>query len=150
MHLKFVIATVFRLLSMFAAFQKFIWVLGLVIPGVVQAQGALGCDEGVVRLPDRSGTVQICSSMAAKVPQLAKQLTEVTRLLGDQQKQLAELTRLTRSINVVSRGIGADNQQGLLQSLSDMIARAEKSGDQGTTFAVSNLIDRFDRLEQRL
>lgn len=40
------------------------------------------CDEGVVRLPNQSGTIQICSALADKVPQLAKQLSEATQALG--------------------------------------------------------------------
>jgi hypothetical protein len=29
-----------------------------------------GCDEAVIRLPDRHGTIQICASLARKVPQI--------------------------------------------------------------------------------
>jgi hypothetical protein len=83
--------------------------------GAALAQ-APNCDEGVIRLPDRSGTVVICSALAAQMPQLARQLTDATRMLGSQQGQMAELTRLVRGLNGVSQGIGIERQAQMLQT----------------------------------
>ncbi len=61
--------------------------------GMVQADSR-GCEEGIIRLPDRNGTIEICSAVAAQVPKLSRQLTDAVKTMGDQQKQIAELTRL--------------------------------------------------------
>ena len=116
-----------------------IWVQPLAQP--------LGCDEGVIRLADRSGTIQICSSLAGRIPELAKQLTQATAQLGSQQAQIAELTRLVRGLNNVSHNIGLSRQAEMLQTLSAEIekARREREGE-----VISRLNDRLDGLQASL
>ena len=87
-----------------------LWFFLLLMVSSAYSQPA-GCDEGVIRLPDRTGTIQICSALAARVPELAKQLSQATALIGSQQAQLSELTRLVRGLNNVSRGIGLQRQR---------------------------------------
>jgi len=89
---------------------------------VVIAQPS-GCDEGVIRMPDRNGTIQICSSLSAKVPQLSKQMSDVSKLLGTQQQQLEELTRLVKGINGLSRNLSEDRQSQLLVNLTKELDR---------------------------
>lgn len=108
------------------------------------------CDEGVIRLPDRSGTVVICSAVASKLPQLAKQLTDATRLLGNQQSQITELTRLVRGLNGVSKGIGTDRQAQMLQSLSSELASAQRGGDDKTKHALENLGEKIEELQSQM
>ncbi|MEI6039491.1 MAG: hypothetical protein WCQ52_07385 [Actinomycetes bacterium] len=106
-----------------------------------------GCDEGVIRLPDRSGTIQICSALAARVPELAKQLSQATALIGSQQSQLAELTRLVRGLNNVSRGIGLQRQAGMMESLSAELVRTPKDGGPD---ALNRINQRLDNLQVTL
>ncbi|MFO0120728.1 MAG: hypothetical protein ACK51Y_03920, partial [Burkholderiales bacterium] len=112
----------------------------------VHAQGA-GCDEGVIRLPDRSGTVQICSAVAARVPELARQLAQATATLGSQDKQIAELTRLVRGLNNVSRGIGVQRQSEMLEALSAQLEAAQKARQ---TEILSLINERLDGLQSTL
>jgi hypothetical protein len=85
-----------------------------------------GCDEGVIRLPDRSGTIQICSALEARVPELARQLTLASAQLGAQQAPIAELTRLVRGLNNVSRSIGTQRQAEMLQTLSAELGKTQQ------------------------
>lgn len=114
--------------------------------GLARGQ-APGCDEGVIRLPDRSGTIQICSAMAARVPELARQLTQATAALGSQQAQVAELTRLVRGLNNVSRSIGTQRQTEMLQSLSARLDAAQRERDPEV---IARLNDRLDGLQASL
>lgn len=108
------------------------------------------CDQGVVRLPDRTGTVQICSALAAQVPALSKQLGEAVKLLGGQQQQIRELTRLVRAMNGSSAGLDAPRQAQLLRSLSAELGRAEQRGPEATRRAVEELGDQFEGLRDQL
>jgi hypothetical protein len=103
-----------------------------------------GCDEGIIRLPDRSGTIQICSALAARVPELARQLTQASAQLGAQQAQIAELTRLVRGLNNVSRSIGTQRQAEMLQMLSAELGKTQQ-GKGGEALALIN--DRLDGLQ---
>ncbi len=114
--------------------------------GAVQAQTAT-CDEGVIRLPDRSGTIQICSAVSARVPELAKQLKQATESLGSQQVQIAELTRLVRGLNNVSREIGTQRQIEMMQSLSAELEKSKR--DQGKE-ALQQINERLDGLQSSL
>jgi hypothetical protein len=106
-----------------------------------------GCDEGVIRLPDRTGTIQICSALAARVPELAKQLSQATALIGSQQAQLSELTRLVRGLNNVSRGIGLQRQAGMMESLSAELLKGQR--DSGPD-ALTRINQRLDNLQVSL
>lgn len=106
-----------------------------------------GCDEGVIRLPDRSGTIQICSALAARVPELAKQLSQATALISSQQSQLSELTRLVRGLNNVSRGIGLQRQAVMMESLSAELVKGPKEGG---TDPLSRINQRLDNLQVSL
>ena len=105
--------------------NQFVYLLKVVVvligwalaTSLVHGQTAV-CDEGVIRLPDRSGTIQICTALAAKVPQLSQQLEAVAKGYASQQQQLAELTRLVRGLNNVGRGLDVDRQGRMLESLS--------------------------------
>ena len=103
-----------------------------------------GCDEGVIRLPDRNGTIQICSALAAKVPQLSKQLSDMAKLVGSQQLQMNELTRLVRGLNNVSRGIDTQRQAAMMQSLS---AELSKGSQNDGVEALKLVNDRLDNLQ---
>ena len=106
-----------------------------------------GCDEGVIRLPDRTGTIQICSALAARVPELAKQLSQATALIGSQQAQLSELTRLVRGLTNVSRGIGLQRQAVMLESLSAELLKGQR--DSGPD-ALTRINQRLDNLQVSL
>ena len=121
----------------------------LTMPASAMAQ-AIPCDQGVVRLPDRVGTVQICSALATQVPALSKQLGEAVKLLGNQQQQIRELTRLVRSLNGSSAGLDAARQGQLLRSLSAELARAEQRGPEATRRAVEDLGEQFEGLRDQL
>jgi hypothetical protein len=118
----------------------------LIASGIAVAQ-TLGCDEGVIRLPDRSGTIQICSALAARVPELAGQLKQATATLGSQQAQIAELTRLVRGLNNVSRDIGLQRQTEMLQSLS---AELEKMRKERGKEPLAQINERLDGLQASL
>lgn len=117
---------------------------------VTAVRAQAGCDEGVIRLPDRNGTVQICSALAAQVPQLARQLGEATRALGDQRTQIRELTRLVRGLNGVSHSIGADRQAAMLRTLSAELAKAQGGGDAQLSRQVENLSEQLESLREQM
>ncbi len=108
------------------------------------------CDEGVIRLPDRNGTIQICSAMASKVPQLSKQLTELTKILGSQQNQIADLTRLVRGVNGVSRDIGDIRQAKLLENLSQLLSDSQGKSSDEIKKSIENLNSRLNQLQVQL
>lgn len=126
--------------------QCLVFVSLAVLSGVSPQASAqpTGCDEGVIRLPDRSGTIQICSALAARVPELARQLMQATAQLGAQQAQIAELTRLVRGLNNVSRSIGTQRQAEMLQTLSAELGKTQQ-GKGGEALAFIN--DRLDGLQ---
>jgi len=137
--------------------------------GTSFSQGA-GCDEGVIRMPDRSGTIQICSSLAAKVPQLSKQLSDVSKSLGTQQQQLTELTRLVKGLNGIVMGrvdltgsLGLDrdldiNGERIFSMTQELFIKSRKIGLENAvgggvsiysipffqSLANNNLIDRYE------
>ena len=124
-----------------------LWITGcLLVAGPAWAQPA-GCDEGVIRLPDRSGTIQICSALAARVPELARQLSQATAALGSQQAQIAELTRLVRGLNNVSRNIGLERQAKMVQSLSSEL---EGAGGARQAETLAKINERLDGLQASL
>jgi hypothetical protein len=129
-------------------FKRFIFLFTLLTLNatLVFSQPA-GCDEGVIRLPDRSGTIQICSALAARVPELAKQLSQATSLIGSQQSQIAELTRLVRGLNNVSRGIGLQRQAGMMESLSAELVKVQKDGGPDALIRIN---ERLDNLQSSL
>ena len=112
---------------------------------VVIAQPS-GCDEGVIRMPDRNGTIQICSSLAAKVPQLSKQMSDVSKLLGTQQQQLEELTRLVKGINGLSRNLSEDRQSQLLLNLTKELDRSSRRAEAVNKRDFETTVDRVDEL----
>lgn len=111
----------------------------------VWAQPA-GCDEGVIRLPDRSGTIQICSAFAAKVPQLSQQLSDVTKLLGSQQQQIQSLVKLVKGLNGLSRNLSEERQVQMLLNLAKEIERSSKRGEPANRRDFEILVDRVDEL----
>lgn len=123
-----------------------IYLSSLITPCLVMSQ-TNGCDEGVIKLPDRSGTIQICSAIAARVPELANQLKQATSLIGSQQAQLTELTRLVRGLNNVSRGIDLKHQTGMLQSLSNELGNNSKDNGADT---LGKINERLDNLQASL
>ena len=123
--------------------------IGLAGVGPAAAQ-PVPCDQGVIRMPDRTGTVQICSALAAQVPALSKQLGEAVKLLGNQQQQIRELTRLTRAVNDSSGRLDELRQARLLKSLSAKLAKAESVGPSESRRTLEELGDRFDDLRESL
>ena len=109
-----------------------------------------GCEEGIIRLPDRNGTIEICSSMAAQVPKLSKQLADASKTLGDQKKQIAELTRLVKNLNSVGRDIDPARQERLLSSLSQELEKSSRSGEDRTRRTLQDLSDKLDDIQQQL
>ena len=120
-------------------FASIFWVSNSFSQGV-------GCDEGVIRMPDRSGTIQICSSLAAKVPQLSKQLSDVSKSLGTQQQQLTELTRLVKGLNGISHDLSSDRQSQLLINLAKELERSSSRGESISKRDFEVTIDRVDEL----
>jgi len=118
-------------------------------PQMAQSQSA-GCDEGVIRLPDRNGTIQICSALSAKVPQLSKQLTEMSKGYATQQQQIAELTRLVRGLNNVSRGLDSERQAMMLESLTAELSKKQAEGRVSTKDTLDPLIGKVDELQSRM
>jgi TolA-binding protein len=105
-----------------------------------------GCDEGVIRLPDRNGTIQICSSFAAKVPHLAQQLSEVTKLLGSQQQQIQSLSKLVKGLNGLGRNLSDERQAQMLLNLAKEMDRSSKRGESTNRRDFESLVDRVDEL----
>ena len=114
-----------------------------------QAQPA-GCDQGVVRLPDSTGTVVICPAYASKVPLLAQQMTEALKALGTQQAQIKELTHLVKGLNTAAANIGADRQAQLLANLSSELARAQRAGGDRPARTLDDLGQQLDDLRDQL
>lgn len=109
-----------------------------------------GCEEGIIRLPDRNGTIEICSAMAAQVPKLSKQLSDAMKTLGDQKKQISELTRLVKNLNSVGRDIDAGQQERLLNSLTQELEKSMRAGDERTRRTMQDLSDKLDDIQQQL
>jgi hypothetical protein len=130
-----------------ARFPAWIALAGLLAMATPAVSQPAGCDEGVIRLPDRSGTIQICSALAARVPELARQLSQATAALGSQQAQIAELTRLVRGLNNVSRNIGLERQAKMMQSLSSELQGA---GGARSSDALTQINERLDGLQASL
>jgi hypothetical protein len=84
---------------------------------------ANNCDEGVIRLVDRTGTIQICSGLAEKVPQLNKQLGDLIKIIGTQQQQIKELNRLIKGINNIGRRLDGPYQAEMIENLSKNISK---------------------------
>lgn len=121
----------------------------LLLPAGAWAQAA-GCDQGVVRLPDRAGTITICSALAAQVPQLSRQLAEASRLIGTQGAQLRELTRLVKGLNAAGAALSPERQAQMLSSLSAELARAERAGGDQPRRTLDDLSDQLDALRDQL
>lgn len=117
--------------------------------GTPKAQNS-SCDEGVIRLPDRSGTIQICSTLASKVPQLSRQISDLGKAYGDQKQQIAELTRLVRGLNNVGRGLDVEKQARMLESLSTALLKAQSVDPQTSIAALNALTSRIDELQSRI
>lgn len=124
-------------------------IVALVLPTLVRAQAA-GCDQGVVRLPDSTGTLTICSALAAQVPQLARQLADASRQIGAQSDQLRELMRLVKGLNAAGAGLTTERQGRMLASLSAELARAEKVGGDRPKRTLEDLGDQLDALRDQL
>lgn len=105
-----------------------------------------GCDEGVIRLPDRNGTIQICSAFAAKVPQLSQQLSDVTKLLGSQQQQIQSLSKLVKGLNGLGRNLSDERQAQMLLNLAKEMERSSKRGESANRRDFESLVDRVDEL----
>lgn len=118
-------------------------------PSLVQGQPA-GCDEGVIRLPDRSGTIQICSALAARVPQLSRQLEAMTKGYASQQQQIEELTRLVRGLNNVGRGLDMERQGRMLESLSADFSKRQAQDARSNREALDTLSGRIDELQSKM
>ncbi len=109
------------------------------------------CDNGIVYLPENiNATVTICSAIAAQVPALSRQLSEIQKAQGDQQNQLRELKRLVTGLNSVSQNIGLERQAVLLNNLSSRLAESQKAGNEQVLHQVSNLADGLDDLKDQL
>jgi hypothetical protein len=108
------------------------------------------CDEGVIRLPDRNGTIQICSAINAKLPQLQKQLQDATQAILSQKVQISELTRLVRGMNSVSRQVDVDRQGEMLRSLAQELGRAASQGDARAGRSLMVLVDGVDDLQTQM
>lgn len=111
---------------------------------------ANGCDEGVIRLPDRNGTIQICSALAGQVPQLTQQLKDAVRTLGGQETQIKELTRLVKGLNGTSQSIGEERQTQMLKTLSAELAKTQRNGEDRTRQMLSGLTQQLEDLQSQL
>jgi tetratricopeptide (TPR) repeat protein len=120
-------------------------ILGIILSNLAIAQ-TQGCDEGVIRLPDRNGTIQICSALAAKVPQLSKQMSDVSKLMGNQQKQIEDLTRLVKGLNSISRDLSSQRQEQLLINLTKELSRSSGRGESINKRDFETTIDRVEEL----
>jgi len=109
-----------------------------------------GCDEGVIRLPDRNGTIQICSAIAGQVPQLTQQLKDAVRTLGGQETQIKELTRLVKGLNGSSQSIGEERQAQMLKTLSSELAKTQRNGDDRTRQMLSGLTQQLEDFQNQL
>ena len=109
-----------------------------------------GCDEGVIRLPDRSGTIQICSAIQAKLPQLQKQLQDATQAIMSQKSQITELTRMVRGMNAVSLQLGIERQTQMLENLARELSRSKRQGEDHLSRSLSRLVDGVDDLQGQI
>ena len=123
--------------------------LAFCLVGLALGQPA-NCDEGVIRLPDRNGTIQICSAIQSKLPQLQKQLQEATQAIVAQKAQISELTRLVRGIDVISRQVGTDRQAQMLEALTRELTRAASQEEGRAARSVSVLVDGVDDLQAQM
>lgn len=123
------------------------WLAVAAVPALAQPPG---CDQGVVRLPDSTGTVTICSAIAARVPELSRQLSDALKAVGNQQAQLRELTRLVKGLNAVSAGIGPARQGQMLVNLSTELDRAERAGGDRKARTLDDLGEQLDGLRDQL
>jgi len=117
--------------------------------GMVQADSR-GCEEGIIRLPDRNGTIEICSAVSAQVPKLSRQLTDAVKTMGDQQKQIAELTRLVKNFNRVGRDIDPSRQASMIAGFSQELEKSQRSGEDRTRRTLQDLSDRFEDIQNQL
>lgn len=127
------------------------WLLAVAILVPVAAAQQPQCGSGVIRLPAGvNGTIEICQALAAQVPGLQRQLTEIARSVGDQKEQIRELTRLIKSLNSVSQNIGSQRQAELLKNLSAQLGAAQAAGKQQEQSQISDLADRLDSVKDLL
>jgi hypothetical protein len=108
------------------------------------------CSQGVIRLPNQAGTIQICSSVASRAPQLSAQLNDVTKRLGSQQQQLSELNRLIRGLNGVSIGITPELQEMFLKNFSAELDLVQKRSDDAMVQQFSALSERIEELQNQM
>jgi uncharacterized coiled-coil protein SlyX len=130
--------------------RSFLTVLAITAASAGAIAQAQNCDEGVIRMADRSGSVVICSALSAQMPQLNKQLTEASRTLGNQQTQIAELTRLVKGLSNVSRGIGPVRQGQMLKNLSLELTRSQRGGDDTTRRMLEGLSSQIEDLQSQM
>jgi hypothetical protein len=122
----------------------------LFFPGRLSHAQSPNCDEGVIRLADRNGTIQLCSAISAKLPALVRQLNESTARIAKQDAALSELTRLVRGLNNVSRSIGFEKQTNLAETLLSEIRQSEQRGDEAMLRRFSDMTERLDELQGQL
>lgn len=115
------------------------------------APPAPACDSGLVQLPANiNGRLTICSALAAQVPALVRQLETITKAFEGQQKQLAEMSRLIRSVNSVGQSIGTDRQSELLRNLFSQLQVSQRVGTDQTDRLMAALADGFERLRDQM
>lgn len=130
--------------------SRFLALCGMLLIPIASHAQAAGCEQGVVRLPDSTGTVTICSALSAQVPQLARQLTAALKGIGSQEAQIRELTRLVKGLNAVGSGLGTARQGRMLANLSSELTRAEREGGAKQQRTVEELSDQLDALRDQL
>lgn len=109
------------------------------------------CDNGIVSLPyNVNGKVIICSALAAKVPELSRQLSDLAKAQGTQGEQLKEIARLIKGMNGVSQNIGEKRQVEFLNNISSQLAASQKAGNEQTERKISALADSLDNLKDQL
>jgi len=131
-------------------FAKVLFLICLVIAHEKSFAQANGCDEGVIRLPDKNGTIQICSALAGQVPQLTQQLKEAVRTLGGQETQIKEMMRLVKGLNGTSQSIGEERQAQMLKTLSAELAKSQRNGEDRTRQMLSGLTQQLEDLQKQL
>lgn len=126
-------------------------VLVFACAGILQAQQP-ECENGIVKLASgTNGQITICSAIAAQMPALTRQLADLRSAIGDQKSQMAELSRLVRGLNSVSRNLGLKRQTELLETLSAKLAGSEKpNGAARTNEQITDLADKLDSLQDQL
>jgi hypothetical protein len=124
----------------------------LVTAGVIAQQTPPpACDKGLIELPANiNGKVTLCSSLAAQVPALARQLDEITKAFNDQKAQISEMNRLIRGVNAVSQNIGTDRQTQLVRNLFSQLQISQRVGAEQTERQMAALADGFDQLRDQL